>query len=153
MKKLVFLALAFVTLQVTAQDAPKEFHKQGKDRIHRMADLTPEETATLQTKKMTLALDLSEDQQAKIQKMNLENAKERKARMEAHKAMKESNSFSTMSKEDKLKMKNERLDRQIAFKKQMKEILNAEQYKKWSENMEQQHHNRERKMKYHKEKG
>ena len=149
MKKVLILALAFATIQITAQQQTK---KEGKGRMHKYENMTAEEAATLQTKKMTLALDLNEDQQKKVQKINLENAKQRKATMEAHRSMKESEAFDNLSDEQKLELKNARLDKQIARKKQMKEVLTEEQYKKWSENMEKRHEKGKEKMKAHKRK-
>ena len=120
MKKLVMIAIALITIQVSAQE--------GKNRH---ADFSPEEMAQLQTKKMTLALDLTEAQQQQISAINLENAKVRKAKMESRRQKVKGEK---PSKEDMLKMKNERLDAQIANKKRMKTILNAEQYEKWEKN-------------------
>ena len=79
---------------------------------------------------MTLDLDLTEAQQERIQKINLENAKARKAKMEARKAKKEKESGGKPSKEERLLQMNERLDHQIATKKKMKTILNEAQYEK-----------------------
>ena len=59
--------------------------------------------------------------------------------MEAHKSMKESGAFEKLTDEQKMELKNARLDKQIAMKKKMKEVLNEEQYKKWSEHMEARH--------------
>jgi hypothetical protein len=133
MKKLLLIALAFMALQATAQERQRMHQNDSKkERAHKFKDLTPEEAATLQTKKMALHLDLTEVQQAKIHALNLENAKMRKAKMEARKAMKEDEDFVKPTKEERLKMKNERLDNQIARKQKMKAILNAEQYEKWS---------------------
>ncbi|HMB99716.1 MAG TPA: hypothetical protein VKN14_01640 [Flavobacteriaceae bacterium] len=152
MKKIFILALAFVTIQVTAQEKQKVSQKEGKEHMHKRSQMNPEEAANLQTKKMTLALDLTEAQQEKIYSLNLENAKARKARMEAKMLKKEKGELKQLSDEQKLKMKNERLDKQIAMKKKMKEILNEEQYKKWSENMEKSHYKRKEKMKAYKHK-
>lgn len=124
--------MALVAMQVTAQEHRKEHEKEAKkERIHKQMNFTPEEIATLQTKKMVLRLDLTEDQQREIHKINLTNAKERKAKMEAHKKMREGNNEEKPSKEDRFKMMNERLDRQIANKKDMKRILSKEQFEKF----------------------
>lgn len=128
MKRLFLIALALVTLQITAQDRK---HMSKKDeRVENMQSYTPEEMAELQTKKMTLALDLTESQQKQVMALNLENAKERKAIMKKRQEMKKEEEAS-LSKEDKLKMKNNMLDKQIAMKAKMKKILNDEQYSKW----------------------
>jgi hypothetical protein len=117
-----------------------------------MKDLTPDEIATLRTKKMTLHLDLNEAQQNKIQALFLEEAKLRKAKMEDRKAIKENSETKTFTKEDKFKMMNERLDHQIEMKQKMKSILNAEQFEKWEASMEKMEYKRQGKKKIEKEK-
>jgi len=116
MKKLLIIALALVTIQVSAQE------KRGEKG--RKANLAPEEMAQLQTKQMTLDLDLTEAQQKEVSVINF-----KKAQMEARKSKKDSEE--KPSKEERLQMKNDRLDAQIATKKKMKSILNADQYAKW----------------------
>ncbi|MDX1279505.1 hypothetical protein [Oceanihabitans sediminis] len=118
MKKLIIVALAFVSIQLSAQE-----------RKAMKADVSAEELAQLQTKKMVLALDLTEEQQKEISKIHLENAKVRKAKMETRKLRK--NAEEKPTKEEILKRKNNRLDAQIATKQKLKSILSAEQYEKW----------------------
>lgn len=96
-----------------------------------MKDMTPEQIAILKTKKMTLALDLSDAQQKDIQKINLENALERKALMLERKAKKEESEQSKPSADEHFDFQNERLDRMIAQKGKMKQILSEEQFQKW----------------------
>ncbi|MBU2939709.1 hypothetical protein KO494_09180 [Lacinutrix sp. C3R15] len=127
MKKLLVIALALVTIQVSAQEK-----REGRQR---KADFSPEEIAQLQTKQMTLDLDLTDEQQEKIGAINLENAIARKAKMEARKKSDEK-----PSKEEMLKMKNERLDAQIETKRKMKSILNEEQYAKWEKTQGKRSH-------------
>lgn len=103
-------------------------HSRKEGRKH-MQDLNPEQMATLQSKRMTLALDLTEAQQSKIKEMFAKNAEARKASMEEHKARKENGT--TLTDDEKFALKNQRLDKQIAHKKEMKSILNDEQYAKW----------------------
>lgn len=131
MKKLFLIALALITIQVSAQERRGHHKQDKKERAERMSEYTPEEVAELQTKQMTLQLDLTEAQQKQIMALNVENAKFRKAFMEERKKAKENDDAKEPTKEERLKMKNDMLDKKIAVKKQMKEILNAEQYKKW----------------------
>ena len=119
---IVFLSLSFLT------NAQEE-----RERANKMQDYTPEEMAQVQTKQMTLDLDLTEAQQKQVQQINLENAKERKAKYEARENASKSSEKEKPSKDERLKMKNEQLDRQIEMKKKMKSILNEDQYKKWEE--------------------
>lgn len=137
MKKLLIIALALVTIQVSAQERGE---RKGK-----FTDYTPEEIAQLQTKKMTLDLDLTEAQQREVSVINLENAKARKAKMKTRKSRKDSDE--KPSKDERLKMKNDRLDTQIANKQKMKNILNAAQYEKWEKQQARKNHKKgKRKM-------
>jgi periplasmic protein CpxP/Spy len=136
MKKLILIAIAMIAIQVSAQDTKERPNRERSAKIDKFQDLTPEEMASLQTKKMTLQLDLNESQQKEIQKINLENATERKAKMEARKAQKENETMAKPSKEERLKMMNERLDNQIEMKGKMKKILNDEQFAKWEKQQE-----------------
>jgi len=149
MKKIVIILIALVTLQVMAQERKREFRDEARgERMEAMKDLTPEEMATLKTKRMTLHLDLTADQQKKIQALNLEQAEIRKTKMEEHRAMKEKGEMKELTKEDRFKMMNERLDHQIAIKQEMKTILNEEQYKKWeTSHGKMMEHNKEMKKK------
>lgn len=131
MKKLVLIALALITLQATAQERKDRQKMDKKERAERMSKYTPEEIAEIQTKQMTLQLDLSEAQQKQIMAINVENAKSRKAMMEKRKEAMDNGERKEPTKEERLQMKNAMLDRQIAIKKQMKDILNKEQYEKW----------------------
>ena len=141
MKKIVIILFALVAIQITAQEKKRDQQRDGqRAQMEAMKDLSPEEIATLQTKKMTLHLDLNEAQQKKVETLFLEEAKLRKAKMEERKAMKEGAERKTITKEDKFKMMNARLDHQIEMKQKMKSILNDEQFEKWEiaqGNMEQ----------------
>lgn len=137
MKRLIIILITLATFQVTAQERKREFQKERQhNRVESMKDLTPEERATLQTKKMTLHLDLTEAQQKRIQALNLENAKMRQAKMDERRAIRETSDGNGLTKEERLKMMNERLDHQIAMKRQMKDILNDDQYEKWEASQE-----------------
>ncbi|MEP3836462.1 MAG: hypothetical protein ABJM36_02390 [Algibacter sp.] len=138
MKKLILVAVALFALQVSAQEDKNEKHNRGErgERGERMMNLSAEEMATFQTKKMTLALDLNNTQQAKIYKINLENANKRKEMMADHKAKKESGDAKKPTQKERLAMANARLDQKIAEKAKMKDILNNEQYAKWEKSQE-----------------
>lgn len=107
-----------------------------------MNDLTAEQVATLQTKKMTLALDLNTSQQKAIQELHLENVQLRKEKMENIRAEKASEERGKPSPEKRFAMQNERLDRMILIKGKMKQILSPEQYEKWQK---AHHHKKMRK--------
>ncbi|MDF4203965.1 hypothetical protein PXD56_13410 [Maribacter sp. SA7] len=124
MKKLIMAILIMAGISATAQN-----HSMKGERGN-MKDLTPEQIATLQTKKMTLVLDLNESQQAKIKTILTEDATARKEKMAERKANKEDGK-KVLTADEKYAMQNERLDHQIARKAEMKSILNTDQYEKW----------------------
>lgn len=128
MKNLLMIAVAFITINVSAQDKKMEVAEERKEMRQ---DLTPEETAKLQTKKMTLQLDLTDQQQVEVEKLLFNEARLRMAKREEFKANREKLQGEKLSKEERLKMTNERLDHQIEMKKKMKAILNVEQYAKF----------------------
>ncbi len=137
MKKILIIAVALLALQVTAQQQNKERGNRG-ERANKMMNLSAEEIATLQTKKMTLHLDLTESQQKEIMKINLDNATKRKEMMAARKAKKESGEAKKPTDEERYKMANAKLDHKIAMKAKMKKILNDEQYAKWEKSQMRQ---------------
>lgn len=111
-----------------------------------MKDLTPEQAATLQTKRMTLALDLSQAQQSKIQALNLANAELRKSNMEERKSKNENGEVKKPTTEERYAMQNQRLDHQIAQKAEIKNILSEEQFEKWTKLKAKKSHHRRGKM-------
>ncbi len=126
MKKLVVLIVLMAGITAIAQ---KPERNRG-DRNH-MKDMTPEQIATLQTKQMTLALDLTDAQQKEIQSLNLENALKRSEKKKEMKARKDSGETKKLTSEERYAMKTAMLDHQIAQKEKMKKILDKEQYEKW----------------------
>lgn len=130
MKKIILIAIAFIGLQAMAQGQKKQDNnKRGNHQ--KMMNLSAEQMATLQTKKMTLALDLNTSQQNDIKQINLENATKRKAMMAERKAKKESGEGKKPSDDERYAMANAKLDHMIATKAKMKKILNKEQFEKW----------------------
>ncbi|WP_136483134.1 hypothetical protein [Cognatitamlana onchidii] len=128
MKKVLLVVMAIMSLQAIAQK-PKSGQKG--ERKNMIMKLSAEETATLQTKRMTLYLDLNKEQQNKIQALNLEKAKKRKAMMAERKKKRENGTTQKPSKEERYAKELDRLDRMIAEKAKMKTILNKEQFEKW----------------------
>ena len=115
-----------------------------------MMNISAEEMATLQTKRLTLALDLTKSQQTKIQEINLENATKRKEMMAKHKAKKESGDAKKPTDKERLAMANARLDHKIAMKAKMKDILNEEQFAKWGKSQKRMAMKGKHKRKSHK---
>ncbi|MEA1785787.1 hypothetical protein U1E44_06770 [Arenibacter sp. GZD96] len=127
MKNLVFTLLFLAAISAVGQENTRE----GKSHTSSHTKMTPEQMAILSTKQMTLALELSKEQQGKVEKLNLENAKLRQSKMEAYKTKKESGETKRPTSEERFAMANSRLDHQIAVQEQMKQILNKDQFEKW----------------------
>ncbi|MET2985742.1 hypothetical protein [Aureibaculum conchae] len=129
-KKLVIGGLmALLTVGTFAQNQKREFEKPK---------LTPDQIAELQTKKMTLGLELNESQQKKIYKLNKENAIEREAKRKERMALREKGEKPTG--DDLFTRKNTRLDKALAHQKEMKSILNDSQYETWKKSRKHKAH-------------
>ena len=102
---------------------------QKKDKRMRGEQMSVEQQATLAVKKMTLALELSDAQQRKVTPLITQQISDRRAKFEKMKKMKEEKKKPTA--DERFQHQNERLDKQIAFKKEMKSILNKEQFEKF----------------------
>ncbi len=114
MKKLLTLIVLFIGLNTFAQRGERK-------------EIDPEEFAQKNTERLTEALGLNEEQQAKIYNINLKNAQERKAKMEERK----SEERTKPTKEEHEAMKAEMETKLNAQKEEMKNILNKEQFQKW----------------------
>jgi hypothetical protein len=125
MKKIVCAMLVMASITVAAQ------RDEMRGRENSMKDLTTEQIATLQTKKMTLSLDLNEEQQKKMKSLITTHVAARKAKMEAQKVKKENREKPTA--EEKYAMQMERLDAKIAQKREIKALLTEAQYSKWEQ--------------------
>ena len=134
MKKLVMILIAVATLQASAQDQKREMKRQNMES---KTPYSPEEMAQLQTKKMTLHLDLDDKQQKEMSAVLLKQAKLRQSKREAYFESMKKEEKKSLSKEERFKMANERLDNQIETKKTMKTILSIEQFDKWEKMNEQ----------------
>lgn len=121
MKKLALTTLLLLSVIVLSA--------QRHDRPNSMKELSPEQAATLDTKRMTLALDLDESQQKTLKPILLEQAALRTSKMEERRTKRASGTPAT--KEERFTMQNERLDHMIAHKAKIKKLLTAEQFTKW----------------------
>ncbi len=120
MKNLITIVFTIFTLSIFAQET---------EQINKKSNFTSEQIATLQTKQMTLHLDLTEAQQKKVYQVQLKNVIERKAKKEENKALRDSDK--KLTSDEKFKRKIDQLDAQIAKNNEMKQILNDEQYQNW----------------------
>lgn len=126
MKNLILTMAMLLSLTTIAQH-------EDRERNHRkeMSEMTAEQVATLHTKKMALALDLTSKQQEQVLKINLEEAEFRKAKMEERKAKKEEGEAKKPTSDERFKTQNQMLDHKLAHQKKLKEILTDEQFELW----------------------
>lgn len=138
MKKLLIVALALFTLNGMAQEERKG-KKDRKEMRESKRDMSPEAIADIKSKRLTLKLDLSDKQQKQVHRLILDEAKDRQKMRQEREANKTADA--KPSKEDFAKRRNERLDKAIAMKRQMKSILTPEQYAEF-EKMKPRKHKR-----------
>lgn len=100
--------------------------------------MTPEQQVQLQVKRMTLDLDLTTKQQKDVEKLLTEQSQKREAVKAAQGDVKKN--YKEMTSDERFAMQNKRMDEKIAFKGEMKKILNAGQMEKWEkrDNMRQE---------------
>lgn len=121
MKKLLIAVVLISTLTTFAQD-------------RKMEKFSPEQRVELQVKKMTLDLDLNDKQQKDLKKLLTEQSKKREEAKAKHEAAKKADTKPTS--DERFAMKTKMMDEQIAFKAEMKKILNEKQMTKWEERRE-----------------
>ena len=143
MQKIISIALvALLTVSTFAQE---------KLRRQLRSDLSPDQTAELQTKKMILHLELNEKQQQQILEINKRNAIVREQNMQEHKAIREKSE--KPNNEELIKRRSARLDKQIAHQKEMKKILNEKQFETWKNSRKHKAHDMKKRMRKHKSEG
>ena len=94
-------------------------------------DFTPEQMAVIKTKKMALHLDLSQDQQDRLLKVNQSWAEKRAQQREKHKALMQAEN--KPDSDARYAMQVERLDNQMAYQNEVKKILSKEQFELWKD--------------------
>lgn len=133
MKKLIALLLLIgCTVHAQAQSRQQQ-QLQKKQRTHMkrnvLKDLSPEQQAQLQTKRLTLILDLNDKQQETLLALHTKLAKQRSNTAKKLKAVKESGK--KLSPDERFEFMNSRLDAKLETKRTMKSVLTLEQYNKW----------------------
>ena len=118
---LTALLLVF-SLTMTAQEKKKEIRKR--------VQMSSEQMATLQSKKMALALELDKNQQKELAELFKKQGDQRKEMFKSLKAAKEKQEKPTA--DQRFKLMNDRLDKQIVHKESIRKILSEEQFGKWS---------------------
>lgn len=134
MKTVVCLFLFLMVTVSKAQDVPE---REPESPRHY---LTPEKMAELQTKQMTLALNLDEKQQRELLKMNTEFAQKRKQYMENRTEKRKKGE--KPSPEERYRQLNGLLDQQIERQRRMKALLNDNQFEQWKSRQDQKQEKR-----------
>ena len=123
MKKLAGLVSIILLFSMT-MDA-----QERKERKRKGSDLSTEQTATLKTKKMTMFLDLNQQQQKEVYNLLKEQGDLRQSkRAEFREKRKEG---VELTSDEKFQMQNAQLDQQIKNKAIMKNILSKDQFEKF----------------------
>lgn len=121
MKKLGLILMILFSVSAFAQNMGRGQKMQGNN-------FSPEEKAGFMSKRMAILLDLTESQQAEVQKILEEKVEEQKA----YRTQMQQQSLQTRQ-QNRAERMNSRLDRQLAFQEQLKKILTEDQFTSWLE--------------------
>ncbi len=146
MVRIVGLLALFISFSLTTNAQKKQLFKHKKR-------LTTEQLTTLKVKKMTLELELSEVQQKKLTPVITKLISERK--IEADRMRESKNELKNIDASNRYQMANKILDRKIMFQKEMRTILNEEQFKKFKRlekkrNQKMKNRRHQKKKRFHK---
>lgn len=122
MKKIASILIVAVAFSFTTQ-------AQKGNKKMKGSDFSMEQQTTLAVKKLTLALDLSDDQQHQIKPLIAEKINDRNTHLKKRKEVKKEGK--KPSANERFAKANEYLDKEIAMQSSMKRILNDEQYAKF----------------------
>ncbi|BAO55667.1 hypothetical protein [Nonlabens marinus] len=137
--KNILLPLVFMFAIISVQ-AQKRGTDRQNDRRDIAANIAPEQLASMQAQKMTLALDLTDKQQKEIEAVLATSIAERKA----NKMTKEE--FKALPTDQKMAMKQKSMDQKIATKRAFKKIMNEEQYSQFEKMAARQKNYRGKRM-------
>jgi hypothetical protein len=131
MKTILSVLVLLISFSVVGQP-PHEGVKREK-RMEKMKKMTPEQQATLWSKKMTLELDLNESQQEQVHALILNKVNKQKERRANRPKERPSDT-------EIYQMKVNQLDEKIAMKKAMKSILTPAQFEIWEKKTKKKEH-------------
>lgn len=137
MKKLLLLSLLFFV-------SFNSFSQNRKQLRTKLESFNAEQIATLQTKKMTLSLDLNLKQQNEIFNVLLEEVKFKKTK-KGEIDQRKKDSKEALSSEERFDIISKKLDHQIALNNKMKTILNKDQFLVWQEIKNKQNRGKQKK--------
>lgn len=130
MKKLFVLAILFIGLNMNAQE--KSTHPEQQKKLHSLIkDFSPEQLATLKSKRMTLSLDLSDAQEKQLYSLFVKEGAARREKMEARKKNKKENE--KITSDERFNRMTEKLDKQIEMKRKISSILTKQQMEKFEQ--------------------
>ena len=146
MVRIVSLLALFICFSLTTNAQKKQLFKNKKR-------LTTEQLTTLKVKKMTLELELTEVQQKKLTPVITKQISERK--IETDRMRESKNEVKNIDASNRYQMANKILDRKIMFQKEMRTILNEEQFKKFKRlekkrNQKMKNKRHQKKKRFHK---
>lgn len=117
-------------IAVSAFSQQKEIAQKDKVEKSEKIKMSAQERATIASKKMALALDLTEAQRLEVEKLHLERIQEREGIMKERQKLRKKNSAKRISRV------NAKLDKQLAHSEKMKSILTEEQYNQWKKSQQ-----------------
>jgi hypothetical protein len=120
MAKIVSLLALLICFSLTTNAQKKQLFKNKKR-------LTTEQLTTLKVKKITLELELTEVQQNKLTPVIAKLISERV--IEVNRMRESKDKVKNIDASNRYQMANKILDRKIMFQKEMRTILNEEQFK------------------------
>jgi len=126
---LAMAMMAGVTMSAQADKNFKLDNKRPGKEHHE--PFTPEQRAELKVKQLTLALDLSNKQQKEMQKLLLDQNKDREQFIKSLKA--NAASGKKPSADERFAMQTKRLDAQIAMQREVRKVLTEDQFSKYEE--------------------
>ncbi len=138
MKKLVGLAAIAILFSLTINA------QQNRENDRKRTQMTSEQSATLQSKKMALHLDLNKNQQAAVYELMKKNADERKIKREEFREKRQKGD--ALTNDERFQNQNDRLENQLEQKAAMKDILSEEQFEKWEKVNRTKNRNAKKKM-------
>ena len=138
MKKLVGLATIAILFSLTINA------QQNRENARKRTQMTSEQSATLQSKKMALHLDLDKNQQATVYELMKKNADERKIKREEFREKRQKGD--ALTNDERFQNQNDRLENQLEQKAAMKNILSEEQFEKWEKVNRTKNRNAKKKM-------
>lgn len=122
MKKII-LTFAIITGLVFSSTAQK------KQMQHKKPEFTVEQQTTLAVKKLTIALDLTESQQEKMQPLVLVATTNKQKMMDERKG--NEGKRPELSNDEIYAKMIAKMDQQISYQAAVKKVLNKEQYADW----------------------